>query len=109
MASLPDERVDEIIATHGLEESTQHTITDEAELREELASIREKGFAFCMGEHLENLWAVGAPIILDDGSVLGSIGIAGPVHRMKQEWFQEETPDHLLGKINELELKLAYE
>ncbi|WP_254546761.1 IclR family transcriptional regulator [Halomarina pelagica] len=108
LAHLPDERVDGIIEYRGLPRQTDHTITDEATLREELRAIRERGYAFNQEENTERLHAVGVPVRLPDDRVLGAISVSGPTYRMKGERLEEEVLDLLLGTANELELNIAY-
>ena len=45
LAHYPSERVDEIIAEHGLEPATEETITDRETLRSAFRTIRERGYA----------------------------------------------------------------
>jgi DNA-binding IclR family transcriptional regulator len=108
LAHLPDTRVEEIIEQSGLEPETDSSITSAEELHAELETIRERGYACNREEHLRGVKAVGAPILEDNGTVLGAFSVSGPVHRMKGKWFESELPDILLGVTNELELELAY-
>lgn len=108
LAHLPRESVEEIIDRHGLPGSTDTTITEPAELFEELERTRERGFAYNRGERLEKQRAVGVPILGKDGEVLGGLSVSGPEHRMKGDRFEEELPNLLLGVANELELNLSY-
>lgn len=108
LAALPDERVREIIDRHGLTAKTGETVTDEEALVAELETVREEGVAFNTGENIEGVWAVGAPVRRPNGDVLGAISVAGPIHRMQNEWVQEELPDLLLGTINEFEITTKY-
>ncbi|MEF8785331.1 MAG: IclR family transcriptional regulator [Haloarculaceae archaeon] len=108
LAFLPDERVSEIIEQKGLESYTENTITDEEILRDELEQIREDHVAFAQQEYIQRLNSVSVPIIDVNDQVCGALGISGPAHRIKGEWFQEEVPDLLLGFANELEIKLSY-
>ncbi|WP_340098694.1 IclR family transcriptional regulator [Salinibaculum salinum] len=108
MAFLPDERVSEIIEQKGLESYTENTITDEETLRDELEQIREDHVAFAQQEYIQQLNSVSVPIIDVNDRVCGALGISGPAHRIKGEWFQEEVPDLLLGFANELEIKMSY-
>ena len=109
LAELPEERVREIIAEHGLPAFTEHTITDADDLFAELAEIRERGVSFGDGEVVEGLRAVGVPIHDANGIVIGALAVAGPSHRLKGEVWREEIPDLLLGAANELELKIEFE
>ena len=110
-AEAPDvarpHRHDEIIG-RGLERQTQHTIVDPDALRTELDEIRERGYAFNIEESTNRLHAVGAPVTLPDGRVLGAISVSGPSHRMKGDRLEHEIPDLLLGIVNELELNIMY-
>ncbi len=108
LANLPDERVREIVARHGLPAATDETITSEAELFEELEAIRERGYAFNIDESTRGLRAVGVPLTGPEGAVIGAFAVAGPSHRMRGERFESEIPDTTRSVINELELNLAH-
>lgn len=109
LAHLPTEEIEEIIQRCGLTSRTEQTITERDELFHVLEMTRERNYAFDMGEYIEGLRCVGAPVLGTEGSVIGSLSIAGPARRMQGEWFEEEIPNMLLGTVNELELKLTYE
>jgi len=108
MAHLPDEHLEEILERNPLEPATDSTITSETELRADLDTIRERGYSFNKQEHVSGLRAVGVPVMWPDDTVIGAISVSGPTHRMKEEWFEKELPDLLLGIANELELNMAY-
>jgi len=108
LATLSDERVEEIIERWGLPPLTDQTITDPDELFAELETVREQGFATNVEESTEGLRAVGVPIVDGDGKLVGALSVSGPSHRMKGEWFESEIPNLLLGTANELELNLKY-
>jgi len=108
LAHLPDERVREIIDTHGLPERTDTTITDEATLLEELEETRERGYAYDTEERLAGLRCVAAPIRNLDGNALGAISVSGPTSRMKGERFEEAVPEELISTANVIELNLNY-
>lgn len=78
LAHLSEERVEEIIGQHGLEEWTERTITDREALFSELETIREQEYARNDGETFEGFRAVASPI-LHEGELLGSIVVSGPV------------------------------
>ncbi|WP_416841408.1 IclR family transcriptional regulator [Haloferax sp. DFSO52] len=108
LAHMPRERVKEIIDQHGLEPVTEHTITDEKTLFEELDQIRERGYAFNREENLAGLNAVGVHVKDADGDVLGALSVSGPSFRLKGSQLESEIPDYMLGLANEIELNLAY-
>lgn len=108
LAYLPDDELQAIIDRQGLEEVTENTITEEEELLEELAAIRNRGYAYNLGESIEGLNAVGAPIRNEDGMPVGSISISGPANRVKGDFLEEELPDKLLATIDEIQITLRY-
>ena len=109
LAHLSEATVKGIIDRWGLPSVTPHTTTDASALFEELAEIRERGYALNREENIEGLHAVGVPVRQEVGTVIGSLSISGPSHRMKGEYFLEELPNLLLGTANELELNITYE
>lgn len=108
LAYLPEERVREILDTHGLPKRTETTITDEEELFDELEGIRERGYARDTEERVAGLRCVAAPIRNLDGNPLGAISVSGPTSRMKGERFEEEVPEDLTSTANVIELNLNY-
>jgi len=108
LAYLSAERVEEIIAQHGLPGKTERTITSRDELDSELQAIRERGYAIDREEHLKGLYAIGAPIRHNDGEVLGAISVAGPANRINRQQRKEEIAQILLEKTNEVELTLEH-
>ena len=108
LAYLPDERVREIVDTHGLPERTDTTITDEDELFDELERIRGRGYACDTEERVAGLRCVAAPIRNLDGNAPGAISVSGPTSRMKGERFDEEVPEKLISTANVIELNLNY-
>lgn len=108
LAQLPEERVDEILERHGLPRATDTTITDPDELKAELEEIRENGVAYSYGESTKGLYAVAAPMMAPDETVLGACVVSGPSHRMAGEPIDEEIPEILLSIVNEVELNIAH-
>jgi len=106
LAHLPEDEVDRVIEEHGLPAQSPNTITDRTELDEELATIRERGLAFDMEEFRKGMRSVAKPILLQDGTPIGALSIAGPVHRMKGDRLQEKMPELLHQAVNVVELNL---
>lgn len=105
LSRLPRERVIEIIEERGLPASTENTITDRAELLEELEAVADRGIAFNDEEQLEGVKAVGVPVNGSDGRVVGGFSVASPANRMTEDRFETEIPKTLLGVANEFELE----
>lgn len=96
LSHLPTDRVDEIIDTRGLEPVTSNTITDRDSLHEELETIQSDGYAVDWDQQIEGMGTVGVPIVVDE-QVRGSIGIACPTERVKDDAYRTE----LLNKLRE--------
>lgn len=108
LASLPDERVDEIFAQRGLPAVNERTTTDEEALRAELKEIRERGYSINDQENTSGLRAIGVPVEYEDGEPIGALSVSGPTHRFRGTLFEETLPNLLLGTANELELNIQY-
>jgi DNA-binding IclR family transcriptional regulator len=109
LAHLPEDKVSDILSKNNLQKFTKHTITEANELFEELGKIREQGFSQNNQERIRGVRAIGVPILKSSNEVVGAISVAGPSHRLVDEWFHEELPTLLLGTVNEIELKMEYE
>ncbi len=77
LALLPAERVAGIVERVGLPAFTPYTITAPEQLRDELASIRVRGFAFDREEHELGTFCVAAPFRDTHGRVLGAMSVSG--------------------------------
>lgn len=108
LAHLPEERTNAIVNRHGLPSKTSQTITDRGELDEELQEIRTRGYVFDEEEHIEGLYSLGVPIMLDETEPIGAMSIAGPPHRIQDETKQAQFVQLLRGVANEIELNLTY-
>lgn len=107
LSQMSQQRVEEIIARHGLPRLTDQTVTDAETLFDELHQIREEGVAFNRDEEIDGLRAVASPIVAND-ELHGAICVVGPQNRLKGGWFNSELPDMVLGASNEIELKITY-
>lgn len=64
---------------------TPATLTSPDALREELARVRQSGFAVNRGEWRDGVWGVAAPIRDASDRVIAAIGVSGPAERFKQK------------------------
>jgi DNA-binding IclR family transcriptional regulator len=109
LAEMPDERVSEIVAQHGLPEYTSNTIVDESRLFEALADISEQGYAFNDQEYMPGLGAVGAAVTAENGDVIGAISAAVPTNRMSNPEFVDSVPNDVVSVANTIELDIQVE
>src|SRR5438067_12367479 len=66
-----------------LEQVTQRTITDRAELEAQLEAVRESGIARTHEELELGLDALAAPVFGADGEVVAALDVSGPSHRLR--------------------------
>lgn len=109
LSELSDRRVEEIIEEHGLPAVTEQTITDRAELFEELDAIRERGFATDNEERIQGVRCVGVALTDDDDGVVGAVSVSGPKSGIQDEQFHEELPEHVLRTANVIEVNMKYQ
>mgnify|MGYP000532963906 CR=1 FL=1 len=108
LAQLPEARIDEIVETHGLPARTENTITDRAALKEELADIREQGYAYDREERLPGLRCVAAPVIPEAGEPVAALSVSGPTTRIEGDRFHDEIPELLRSAANVVEINLVH-
>lgn len=106
LANFDREKINRIIETHGLIRQTEATITEKDELLDELAQIRERGFALNDEEQVKGFRAVGAPIQDDDGRVLGAISLSAPTRRFKGETFRWDLPEVVMNATDIVEVNI---
>jgi DNA-binding IclR family transcriptional regulator len=83
LSGLDDAEVNPLLGT--LSRYTATTITKKGRLREELALVREQGYAVAVDELEEGLTAVAAPIRNAHGDVVASMSVSGPTFRLPEE------------------------
>lgn len=108
LAELPEQRVDDIIDTHGLPARTENTITDREALNSELAEIRKQGYAYDREERLSGLRCVAAPVVPEDGEIVAALSVSGPTTRIKGDRFHKDIPELLRSAANVIEINLTY-
>jgi len=108
LAHSDESEVESVLEQIGLPRRTAKTITEAEALYEELAKVRENGYAINQEEHIDGLNAVAVPISGGNQRILGALVVSGPTNRVNGTRLKHELPDLLLGASNELELNLTY-
>lgn len=106
LANLPRDRVDEIVDAHGLPKWTEYTIADREALDDELARIRDRGYAVDNEERIRGLRCVAVPLIKDD-EVIGSISVSGPTKRFDED-VTGELAELLQSTARVIEINVTY-
>lgn len=85
LAFLIDEERERLLSSLQFQVLTAHTISNLAELREELERIRRQGYSLDDQENFLGARCISAPILNWRHEALGSVSIAGPVARISQD------------------------
>lgn len=91
LAFLSPETVARIL-DQNLVRLTHETVSDPAQLRQNLQEIRRVGYATSRGERQHGAGSVAAPLFGADGEVLGALSVCGPVSRFDTATVQTLIP-----------------
>ena len=83
LAYLADNEIDEVVRRSGLRQHTPFTITQVANLKENLRLIRQRGYAVDHQELERGLSGVAAPVFSSHERVIAAVGVAGPTQRFR--------------------------
>lgn len=108
LATLPRERVHEIVERDGFKQMTENTILQESELFEELETIQEQGYAIAREESIVGINEVGIPITVESARSIGSVTVFGPASELTDERLTQEIPEKLEHLKNIVESNLTY-
>ncbi|WP_181691005.1 IclR family transcriptional regulator [Natronomonas sp. LN261] len=106
LATLPEERVEEIIDARGLPAVTEHTITEPRALFEELDEIDATGIAYDREECVEGMACIARPLSTPSERP-AAISITGPVSRVSTGETEESIRTVLEQAGNVIELNLT--
>jgi DNA-binding IclR family transcriptional regulator len=85
LAWAPASRVDEIVSERGLPGLTSRTLTDVDKLRENLTTIRQRGWSMDDEESADGLRCIGAPVRSEQDEVVAAISISAPASRLSRD------------------------
>ena len=105
LSGLDDARLGEVLGS--LARYTPTTITKQKKLREELAVVREQGYAMAVDELEIGLTAVAAPIRNAHGDVVASMSVSGPTFRLDDERVEKVVPQ-LVAAASEVSRRLGW-
>ncbi|WP_227379838.1 IclR family transcriptional regulator [Haladaptatus halobius] len=103
LAQYPDEETRNIIS-YLQTKHPDYIIPDEDTYISQIQKVRKQGFATSYDEVKSGVSSVAAPVV-HDNDVVGSISVAGPTVRIKDEW-GDQLPNIVRGAANDIELRL---
>ena len=101
-AFFDEARIDRILQNTELKKFTEYTLDSPAAIKEDLARIRQQGYAIDDEEIEIGLKCVAAPIFNHEGKVIASISCAGPKHR-----FSEDKMDMIVREVKNAGLAIS--
>ena len=107
LAYLPPDRRAEIVDSCAFEPLTARTVTDPATLREQLAEVRERGYAVDDEENIDGLRCVAAPV-RDGETVFGAVSVSGPSSRFTRDRIDGELSERVRRAANVIELNTKF-
>lgn len=107
LASLSAEEIDHIVDRQGLPEATENTITDRAELFEEVERIRRQGFTIEDEERKIGIRSVSVPLTDVDGNTVAALGINVPKNKLTPRRCDEYVA-RLKRKANMISIRYNY-
>lgn len=108
LSTLPDERLDAVLAEVGFEPRTDDTIQSADALRAELEGVNDAGLAVSDGEYIPSLWTASAPVSDGDGELLGAMSLSAPATRARKADVRADLTAALREGVEELELDVTY-
>ena len=93
----------------GLPRFTDRTVIDRQALLQQLRQVAQTGYAIDMGEHVEDVRAVAAPIRDYTRTVVGTLAIAGPSYRFQTERIEKEVAPLVVRAGRELSSRLGFD
>ena len=84
LSQYPEDRITRFLRRTALQRFTERTFSDPDRLMQELALIRERGYAFDDEEKAIGMRCVAAPILNVYGEAIAGISVSGPTSRMPE-------------------------
>jgi DNA-binding IclR family transcriptional regulator len=106
MAFWPEQQT-ELYLRRDLERLTPNTVTDPAEIKERLASIRQTGYAWVYEEFVEGINSVAAPVLERNGLITAAIHMHGPAYRFPGESDEEKVGEAVAEAAYKLSAALS--
>ena len=102
LAYMADDEIETLVKRNGLRQYTPVTITQMANLKENLRLIRQRGYAVDHQELERGLSGVAAPVLSAHERVIAAVGIAGPTLRFRGKELAEK-----VALVTEIGARLA--
>jgi DNA-binding IclR family transcriptional regulator len=88
-AFQPEDVRDRLVRSYGIHRFTEHTVTDEVELKREFELVRSRGYSTDEEESVLEGCCFGAPIFDASGNAIAAMSISSPKTRVRDERLQK--------------------
>ena len=109
IAHMSDEELENYLPTKELQRFTNNTITDRDELKKQLKTIVEQGYAIDNEEMDIGVTCVAAPIRDYTRRIIGAVSISGPSMRFSEERMRKELIPIAIKASEEISAKLGFQ
>jgi DNA-binding IclR family transcriptional regulator len=93
----------------GLSKFTERTLVDRQALVQQLKAVANAGYAVDMGEHVDEIRAVAAPVRDYARSVVGTLAVAAPASRLTAERIEKDVAPLVVKAGRELSSRLGFD
>ena len=93
MAWLPESRIDALLPAEPFPAFTRNTITSRQALKEELAQVRQQGWAFDNQEDVDDVTCIAAPVFDSQQTVVAALSLSGVRFQMPKEKIPDYAKD----------------
>jgi IclR family pca regulon transcriptional regulator len=108
LAFLPPEQLENALQAIAWTRYTDKTLVTPEALKENLAVVRQRGFADSYGEMIPELCAVAAPIRQYDGQVVAAVNISVPAHRISYDELIQKLGPKVIEASRQISSRLGY-
>ncbi len=88
-AFVAEDRREQLVRSYGIHRFTEHTVTDEVELKREFEAVRSRGYSIDNEESAVGGLCFGVPILDAHGDVIAAVSVSSPKMRMRDEDLQK--------------------
>lgn len=106
LANLPEERAASLLDRQEFTSYTDNTIQDRETLLDELATVRNRGYAVDDEERNEDVSCIAAAIV-HEGDPVGSVSITVPANRLNSE-YRQQLGDQVVQTTNLITIRLTH-
>ncbi len=100
--------VDKLFPNEELPTKTPNSISSKSALKDELAAVKEQGYALDWEEEEEGVICVGVPVFDYNLKVVGGVSVSGPATRLSREKVEEELVPLVKEGGEKVSQKLGY-